>query len=107
MTKITIKRGTTLAILATCKSSGTPVVLDNTYQVAAAIALASSEGDGLDLSPIITNAGKISISYDTVDLFPGKYKIDIRITNPAGTEEWTEDMSVVVTEPVTKPSTRA
>lgn len=107
MTTITLKRGTTLAILATAKSSGTTVPLDNTYEVAAAIAPFTSEGEGIDMAPVIDNAGKISISFDTVDLRHGKYKIDIRLTNPAGTEEWTEDMILIITEPITKPSTRA
>lgn len=106
MTTIKLNRGETLGILATPKQSGAVIVLDETWTVAAAIAPQGSTAGETDLGAIIS-AGKVSISFDTVNLAVGPWQADIRITNADGTDQWTEKMKVIIAEPVTKPSTRA
>ena len=106
MTTLTLNRGETLGILATPKNNGVAIVLDNTWDVAAAIAPAGSTSGETDMGAIIVN-GKVSIQYDTVNNQAGAYHVDIRLTNASGTDSWTEKIKVNLKEPVTKPSTRA
>jgi len=102
-----LNRGKTLGILATPRdAAGAPIIIDETWTVAAAIAPATATTGEIEMPATITEDGKISILFDTVSLTAGNYVADIRLTHPATGDDWTEKIAIAIREPVTKPTPR-
>jgi hypothetical protein len=49
--------------------------------------------------------GKVSIDFDTVDLRPANYVLDLRFTN-ANRDQFTQKIKVVILPTITSPSPR-
>lgn len=105
MNQITLNRGELLALVATPKNGGLPIVLDGTWTVAAAIAMESTTAPATDMGAAIAD-GKVSVAFDTVALAPGSYLADIRLTHPASGDQWTEKIGVTILQAITPPSPR-
>jgi hypothetical protein len=100
---ITLSRGERLSLLCTAKTDGVAITLDSSWSVAAAIA----ENGGtfaVDLEPTIV-LGKVAIDFDTVDLRPANYVLDLRFTN-ASRDQFTQKIKVVILPTITSPSPR-
>lgn len=104
---INLAAGERLQMLATAKASGVAIVLDDTYLVDACLVGKSVDFPAASLAPTITIAGKISIDYDTLNLEPGKYLMDIRISKPAGHDQWSRKIPITIGDPITPPSARS
>lgn len=100
---IILSRGERLALLATAKTDGVAITLDSAWSIAAAI-MENGGSTAIDLSPTIV-LGKVSIDFDTVDLRPANYVLDLRFTN-AGADQFTQKIKVVILPTITSPSPR-
>ena len=100
---ITLSRGERLALLATAKTDGVAITLNSAWSIAAAI-MENGGSTAIDLSPAIV-AGKVSIDFDTVDLKPANYVLDLRFTN-ANRDQFTQKIKVVILPTITSPSPR-
>jgi hypothetical protein len=106
MTPIKLNRGQTLGILVTPEDAeGDPVVMDETWDVAAAIAPVTATSGEVAIAAEVQD-GKALVTHDTVDLPAATYLIDVRLTNPESRDQWTEKIRLTLNEPVTKPSAR-
>lgn len=100
---IKLSRGERLALLATAKTDGVPITLDSSWSIGAAI-MENGGSTAIDLEPTIV-LGKVSIDFDTVDLKPANYVLDLRFTN-ASRDQFTQKIKVVILPTVTSPSPR-
>jgi hypothetical protein len=100
---ITLSRGERLALLATAKIDGVAITLDSAWSIAAAI-MENGGSTAIDLEPTIV-LGKVSIDYDTVNLKPANYLLDLRFTN-ASRDRFTQKVNVVILPTITSPSPR-
>ena len=100
---ITLSKGERLALLATAKTDGVAITLNSAWSIAAAI-MENGGSTAIDLSPTIV-AGKVSIDFDTVDLRPANYVLDLRFTN-ANRDQFTQKIKVVILPTITSPSPR-
>ena len=91
-------------MLVTAKTNGTPIVLDSSWQIGAAIS-GNGRTTPIDMEPTIV-LGKVSIDFDTAELPAGLYVMDIRFTNPQSRDQWSEMIKVVINRTVTHPSAR-
>ena len=107
MKSITLNLGQTLGVLVTPRDAdGDAIVLDDTWDVAAAIAPFPHSTPATDLGATIDDSGKVAITYDTIDLAAGKWVLDIRLTHPASGDNWTEKIEVQISRSITPPSPR-
>ena len=100
---ITLSRGERLALLATAKTDGVAITLNSAWSIAAAI-MENGGSTVIDLEPTIV-LGKVSIDFDTVDLKPANYVLDLRFTN-ANRDQFTQKIKVVILPTITSPSPR-
>ena len=100
---ITLSRGERLALLATAKTNGVAITLDSSWLIGAAI-MENGTSAPIDLSPTIV-LGKVAIDFDTADLRPGTYVMDLRFTRQ-GSDQFTQKLKVVIERTVTTPSPR-
>ena len=100
---ITLSRGERLSLLCTAKTDGVAITLNSAWSIAAAI-MENGGSTAIDLSPVIQD-GKVSIDFDTVDLKPANYVLDLRFTN-AGADQFTQKIKVVILPTITSPSPR-
>lgn len=101
---ITLSRGERLSLLATAKSNSEVIALDSSWSIAAAI-MPNGGAESVDLSPTIA-LGKVSIDFDTAQLTPGLYVMDIRFTSPNGLDQWSQIINVEILRTVTTFSQR-
>lgn len=100
---ITLSRGERLALLATAKTDGTPITLDSSWSIGAAI-MENGTSTAIDLSPTIV-LGKVAIDFDTVNLKPANYVLDLRFTRQ-GSDQFTQKLKIVILPTITSPSPR-
>ena len=100
---ITLSRGERLSLLCTAKTDGVALTLDSAWLIGAAI-MENGGSTAIDLSPVIQD-GKVAIDFDTVDLRPANYVLDLRFTN-ASRDQFTQKIKVVILPTITNPSPR-
>ena len=101
---ITLSRGERLALLATAKTNGVAITLDSSWLIGAAI-MENGTSVAIDLEPTIV-LGKVSIDFDTADLRPGTYVMDLRFTNAQSRDQFSQKVKVVILPTITSPSPR-
>ena len=101
---ITLSRGERLALLATAKTNGVAITLDSSWLIGAAI-MENGTSAPIDLSPTIV-LGKVAIDFDTADLRPGTYVMDLRFTNAQSRDQFSQKVKVVILPTITSPSPR-
>ena len=102
-----IKHGETYGIRVTAQDAeGVPVAIDGTWQAVIRIAAGKLDGE-----PILTQSMTIadnaaSISFDTGDSpwDVGTYYYDIRFTDPAGHDTWTDTIQLILQHRITPAS---
>jgi len=87
----------------TAKTDSTPITLDSTWQVGAAIS--SSGGSAIDMQPWVVG-GKVEIDFDTAWLTAGLHIMDLRFTNPQSRDQFSQQVKVQVDATITAPSPR-
>ena len=108
MTVIPTNRGELFSIQVIPEDAdGDPIVMDETWGIAAAIALVGSTSGETAITATLYDEGTAWVRHDTIGLPAGTYVVDVRLTNPDGIEFWVEKIRVPIDEPVTKPEPRA
>ncbi len=99
MTTDTIKHGETYSITVQPKdSAGDDLVMDGTWAAACRVTRVRLGGATL-VDPVVTiSGGSATFSVDTGDAEwePGTYVWDVRVTDPAGDDFWTEERGLVL-----------
>jgi len=99
MPQDTIIQGETYDISVQIKDAdGDPVVIDGTWLVACRFTLQALGGPTVVEPTMIIAAGVATCSIDTGDApwLPTTYFYDIRLTDPAGNDYWTDPVTLVL-----------